>query len=211
MESSSGGNGPALTRAARAVAALWMVVFATGCAERTTTDTAEPASPASPASATTPSPSQSVEAPLWQDKFDAEQLDRYDEALTRWQEYSRKTAVIYRKGLDTPEAREVFREYDLQAVARIRSLAETYEAQGVRTVRGPEPLSTQAISIGQTVVRISQCNDYSRVLVTRDGERVHGVKPQHALTPLLIEMDRVAEGDWMVARVQLKDRTPCAG
>lgn len=210
MDTNSGGNGPALARTARAVAALCMVVLAAGCAEQTTGDAAAPGSPTSPVPAT-PAPSQSVAAPSWTEEFDAEQLERYDEALIRWQEYSRKTAVIYRKGLDAPEAREVFREYDLQAVARIRSLAETYEAQGVRTVRGPRPLSTQAISIEQTVVRIAQCSDYSRVLVTRDGERVQGVKPRHPVTPLLIEMDRVAGGDWMVARVQLKDRTSCAG
>ena len=210
MDTNSGGNSSALARTARAVSALCMVVLTAGCAEQTSSDATAPGSPMSPVPAT-PASSQSIKASSWTDEFDEEQLERYDEALTRWQEYSRKTAVIYRKGLDTPAAREVFREYDLQAVARIRSLSETYEAQGVRTVRGPEPLSTQAISIARTVVRISQCSDYSRVLVTRDGERVQGVKPRHAVTPLLIEMDRVAGGDWMVARVQLKDRTSCAG
>lgn len=211
MVTNSGGNDPALKRAAAAMAALCTLLLVSGCAEQRATSESEPTITTLSESMTTEPSSPSAEASSWMDRFDADQLEKYEAALTRWQEYSRKTEAIYREGLDTPEAREVFREYDLQAVARIRSLAETYEAQGLRTVRGPESLSTEAISIDGSVVRLSQCNDYSRVLVTRNGKRVPGLKPQNPVTPLLIEMDRVAGGDWMVARVQLKDRTSCAG
>lgn len=160
--------------------------------------------------ATSPAPSASQDASTsWKSDFDAVQLKTYEQALARWVEYSRKSVAIYRAGRDTPQAREVFREYDLQAVARIRSLAETYEAQGLRIVRGPIPLGTQAISVEKTFVRISQCNDYSRLLVTRNGKPASDLRPKNIVTPLLIEMDRPTGSDWMVARVQLKDRSSC--
>lgn len=199
---------PRLLRALVA-ACLAMSVLA-GCADSGDLPSG-PAAQTTASVATSQTPSESQDAsPSWRSDFDAVQLKTYEQALARWVEYSRKSVAIYRAGRDTPQAREVFREYDLQAVARIRSLAETYEAQGLRIVRGPIPLGTRAVSVEKTFVRISQCNDYSRLLVTRNGEPASDLRPKNTVTPLLIEMDRPAGSDWMVARVQLKDRSSCA-
>ncbi|MCM0621958.1 hypothetical protein [Nocardioides bruguierae] len=146
----------------------------------------------------------------WRSRFSPGQLQRYDAALSRWIEYSHKTARIYRAGVDTPGARAVFAEYDMQAQLRTRALAETYDDGGVRVERGPTALDRRATSIGRQVVVIRQCNDYSRVRVTQDGEVVAGATPRHLVTPIVIEMDRPRGRDWMVARIQLKDKTSCA-
>ncbi|WP_193604806.1 hypothetical protein [Nocardioides dongkuii] len=146
----------------------------------------------------------------WRDELTDEEIATYESALNRWQEYSDRSAQIYRIGQDSEAARAVFREYDMQAIARIRSLAETYDAQGLRTLQGPTPLSTTPLDVRSDVVVISQCNDYTDVQVTRDGRPVDGVEPSHLQTPIRIEMNKPSGRDWMVARVQLKDEKSCA-
>lgn len=166
--------------------------------------------PPSSTAVSPPSPSASETEPAWTDEYSADQLDAYAAALARWQEYSDKTESIYREGRDTPEARKVFQEYDMQAAARIRSLAETYDAGELRTLQGPEAVSAEPVGITEQVVLISQCNDYSQVQVTRAGEPVADAIPEHVVTPILIEMDLVPGREWMVARVQLKDEKSCS-
>lgn len=213
MLTNSGGIGRRWPRAWRALAAVGLAVTMLSSCSKSTEAESGPSSPtASPtASPQTTAPPPADPSPSWMSQFNGAQLARYQQALARWEAYSKQSVAIYRAGRDTPTAREVFREYDLQAVARIRSLAETYEGQGLRIARGPRPLSTKAVSVERTVVRIWQCNDYSRLLVTRNGKRASGFAPNHIVTPLIIEMDRPDGGDWMVAQVELKDRTSCAG
>lgn len=163
----------------------------------------------SPAVTLSAEPTDSSSPEPWRDQFNERQIASYEAALRRWDEYSERTEQIYRAGRDTPSARAVFREYDMQAVARIKSLAETYDAQGLRTIQGPTPLSTAPVSVEPRVVLIAQCNDYSDVEVTRNGKPVEDVRPEHVQTEILIEMDKPAGHDWMVGRVQLKDETLC--
>ena len=169
-----------------------------------------PASASPPSSSISADSAESPTDPPWLDDFTADEIAVYEAALARWQEYSEKSAQIYRLGRDTEAAREIFREYDMRAITRIKSLAESYDAQGLRTIQGPVPLSAKPVSVEPRVVVISQCNDYTDVQVTRAGEPVDGVTPKHLRTPITIEMDKPAGHDWMVARVQLKDEKSCS-
>lgn len=194
-----------------AVGATFLLLFC-ACADTGGANGSRPDALATTA-AGTPSDSPSSVPPdptSWRDELNGREIATYESALNRWKEYFERSAQIYRIGRDTEAARAVFREYDMQAIARIRGLAETYDAQGLRTLQGPTPLSTTPLNVRSDVVVISQCNDYTDVQVTRDGQPVDGVKPSHLQTPIRIEMNKPSGRDWMVARVQLKDEKSCA-
>jgi len=175
--------------------------------------------PAPTAPTTTLKPTPTTPAPTtaaWRDKYTAEQLDAYDAALARWQEYTKKTNAIYMAGRDTSEARAVFRDYSMKWQGLVKVLAETYDAGRVRKERPTKPLSTRAQLVrlnadGTGSVTIWQCTDYSDVLVTQNGQPVAGTKPDHLITPLIIHMAKPEGRDWMVADTELKDKASCAG
>src|SRR6478735_12686558 len=57
-------------------------------------------------------PSQAGNPPTgWEDKFTHEQMNNYNAALRRWEQYTKLSNEIYRKGKDTPDARDTLREY----------------------------------------------------------------------------------------------------
>ena len=49
----------------------------------------------------------------WEDKFTREQMNTYNAALRRWEQYTKLSNEIYRKGRDTPDARNTLREFSL--------------------------------------------------------------------------------------------------
>ena len=195
-------------------AELLFVLAVCGCSSNASESPVE-ATPTPKATATAEVPQPSSEpasvGPDWQDKFTPSQLEVYEAALKRWQEYTDQRNQIYGEGLDTPEARAVLREYSMQWQLRVRELAELYDQGGVRILVPEEAIAWRALSISPTVVLISQCTDYRDVRVTQRGRPVKGTKPDHPITPLIIEMDKTDGRDWMVALTDLKDERSCAG
>ena len=49
----------------------------------------------------------------WEAKFTREQINIYNAALRRWEQYTKLSNEIYRKGKDTPDARDTLREFSL--------------------------------------------------------------------------------------------------
>ena len=189
------------------VAALLSLCVLCAC----TTDASKPRVESSPVPSSTPEASSpKSEMPAWHDKFTAEQIDAYEAALLRWQEYTAKGNEIYRSGRDTPQAGAVLREYSMEWQLRVRELAQVYDQGAVRIVSPESALSWKPISITDKVVVISQCTDYTNLLVTQEGEPVKGTRPDNLVTPLLIEMDKPVGRDWMVATTNLRDERPCA-
>lgn len=194
----------------RATVAMYvlMSLVAVGCSDdgQAAKPSAQSSSPTTMAPSTSSPPTEAA----WRAKFTEAQLEVYEEALGRWQEYTEKANDIYRAGEDTPEARAVLREYDMQWQGQAKILATSYAKGGVRTVTPPKSVSWRALSIKPKVVLISQCTDYTNVLVTKNGKPLAGTKPKHLVTPLVIEMDKPSHHNWMVARTELRDNKSCA-
>ena len=186
---------------------LLMSLAAVGCSDDG--QAANPSTTSSAPPASTPSASATPSEETWRAKFTDAQLEAYEQALGRWQEYTEKTNAIYKAGRNTPAAREVFREFSMQWQGRVGELVTRYERDGARVVRPPEGLSWQAVSARPRVVVIRQCTDYRDLLVTVKGKKLAGTQPDHLVTPLLIEMDRPIGKDWMVADTKLKDSRSC--
>lgn len=202
--------------ATAALAAAAVMLGATGCGGADGSQ-GEPTPPAASSSSPTSANDSGGPPAGWQDDFTTEQLDAYEAALFRWNEYKRETEPIYRNGKDTPEARRILKEYSFNWQSDIVELGETYDKGGVRIVRDAEPVWAMAQRVrlnrdGTGSVFISQCTDYSSIRVTQNGEELAGTKPKHPVTPLIIEM--INPGDeygWMVGETTLKDERSCAG
>ena len=180
----------------------------------------EPASPTPSASPTSPS-SPATEEPGgpptgWEDKYSADELNAYNAALARWQRYNELTEPIYKAGRDTPEARKIIREYELQWRRAISDLVQYYDKGGLRNEVPPSSLWTQAISVslnpdGTGTVIIEQCTDYRSAVVTKDGKPAEGAIPKHPITLLAVHMAKAKGNDWKVAALKLADKTSCEG
>jgi len=145
----------------------------------------------------------------WKDKFTREQLNTYNAALRRWQQYTKLANEIYRHGEDTPEARRTFEEYSLFWQRDAVMLARDYDKGGIREEVPPKPLWTYATSIEPNQVAMIQCTDYSAARVTKNGDVLDN-KPKHLITPLIVRLTKTTDGKWKFRTSTLKDKTSCA-
>lgn len=145
----------------------------------------------------------------WEDKFTRDQLNAYNAALRRWQQYTKLANEIYRKGKDTPEARKTLEEYSLFWQRDAVTLARDFDKGGIRAEVPPKPLWTYATSVEPNQVAIIQCTDYSKVKYTKNGDVLDN-KPKHLVTPLIVRMTRTTDGVWKVRTTALKDKKSCA-
>ncbi|WP_159083765.1 hypothetical protein [Nocardioides terrigena] len=194
------------------VVALLVLCAASGCSTEASDPGAEPTSlPTQAPSAV--DPSTPSEPPAWHEKFTAEQIDAYEAALNRWQQYAERTNEAWRVGDNSAEARATIREYDMQWQATL-SVFEDSVTQGIRIERPIKPIWSKPTLIrlgsdGTGTVVIYQCTDYRGLLVTQNGRELRGTKPDHRITPFTVHMAKPEDGDWMVARTQLKDAVSC--
>ena len=105
----------------------------------------------------------------WEDKFTREQMNSYNAALRRWEQYTKLSNEIYRKGKDTPEARDTLQEFSLFWQQDVVTLARDFDKGGIREEVPPEPVWTYATSIEASQVTIIQCTDYSNARITKPG------------------------------------------
>jgi len=144
----------------------------------------------------------------WEDKFTRGQLNSYNAALRRWEQYTKLSNEIYRKGKNTPKARKTLREYSLFWQRDVATLARDFDKGGVRIEVPEEPLWTYAKSVKPTYVVIVQCTDYSNIKYTKNGDVLDN-KPKHLITPFVVRMGKVEGEDWKFERGALKDKTSC--
>ena len=145
----------------------------------------------------------------WEDKFTREQLNTYNAALRRWQQYTKLANEVYRKGKDTPAARKTLEEYSFFWQRDAVMLARDYDKGGIREEVSPKPLWTYATSIESNQVAMIECTDYSDARVTKNGDVLDN-KPKHLVTPLIVRMTKTTDGKWKFRTSTLKDKTSCA-
>ena len=170
--------------------------------------------PSTPASTKDPSPSSDPSEaggpPAgWQDKFTHKQMDTYNAALRRWEQYTKLSNEIYRTGKDTPDARDTLQEFSLLWQRDVVILTRDYSKGGIRDEVPPQPLWTYATSIKPSQVAMIQCTDYSHARTTKNGDVLVN-KPRHQVTPLIVRMTKTTDGDWKVRSTTLRDKASCA-
>ena len=155
-------------------------------------------------------PSKSGGPPTgWEDKFTHEQINIYNAALRRWEQFSKLANEIYRHGKDTPEARKTLREYSLFWQRDVVTLARDYDKGGIREEVQPTPLWTYPTSIESNQVAMIECTDFSNIKYTKNGDVLDN-KPKHLVTPLIVRMTKTTDGEWKFRNTTLKDKASCA-
>ncbi len=130
----------------------------------------------------------------WEDKFTREQMNTYNAALRRWQQYTKLSNEIYRKGKDTPEARDTLQEFSLFWQRDVVTLARDFDKGGIREEVPPKPLWTYATSIeADAKWRWSSAPTTARSKYTKNGDVLDN-KPKHLVTPLVVRMTKTT--DW---------------
>lgn len=131
------------------------------------------ASTSTPTETPTATPTKDPDA--WRTKFKPAQLEAYDAALQRWEEYEARVEPIWAKGEATPAAEKLFKEYFPHPIWQDQfKQLQTYEQVKVKTVGTPEIYWSEAKSVTKSGsgVQIRQCVDYTEVVGTQDGKPV---------------------------------------
>lgn len=192
-------------------AAVFVAVSLCGCSAEPSLPRAKPTTtPSQEASSAAPT---TTRTPAWQAKFTGEELAAYEAALSRWQDYTQTTNEAWRSGRDTPEVRRKVREYDMQWQATLAVFADSVD-RGIRIEQPIQPLWFKPTLIrlnanGTGSVVIEQCTDYRNLVVTQNGNKLPGTKPENRITSFTVFMSKPRNRDWMVAKTQLRDDRPC--
>lgn len=182
--------------------ATWTLAGAllSGCTDDGSADDADP-KPTPSSSTTGPTPT----TPAWQSKFTAKQLQAYEAALARWDEYQVRAEPIWSRGEATRSAAEFFRRYFPSPIWKVsyRQL-EAYEEAGI-VLEGRETVfwsKPKRISQDALTVVLVQCVDYTTITGTQNGEAIE--REAWAKLPRLqtISLSKPKGHDWLIYSVQ---------
>ena len=148
-------------------------------------------------SPTQPSPTETA----WQDQYTPAQLDAYEAALSRYEEYETRSEPIWAAGKVTDRADALFKQYFPSPLwqGRLRMLS-SYEQVDVQVEGLADVYWSRAKSISDTglSVVINQCVDYTTVKVTQRGEAAWPVKWQQKPNLRTITLEKPEGSDWLI-------------
>lgn len=160
------------------------------------------AKPSSTPTTQSPSPTESTPTePAWEDKYTEAQLDGYEAALSRYEEYETRTEPIWAEGKATDRAEALFKQYYPSPLWQGQfQLLSSYE-QGAVTRSGlADVYWSKAKSISDTgrSVVINQCVDYTPIITKQNGRETD--RPAWALEPNLrtIHLEKPDGSDWLI-------------
>lgn len=186
-----------------AVAAVSVALLATTAACGAGGDNPD-ASPPSSTTPTAPSPSPTEPTPTepaWQDKYTDAQLDAYQAALSRYEEYETRTEPIWAEGKATPRAEALFKQYFPSPAWQVYyQRLRTYEQVGVKIDGIPGVYWSRAKTISNNggSITIDQCVDYTKVKTTQRGEPAKPIKAQQHPQLRTISLERPKGYDWLI-------------
>ncbi|GAA0978852.1 hypothetical protein ENKNEFLB_01659 [Nocardioides aquaticus] len=162
------------------------------------------ATPTSSSAPTTQSPSPTQPSPTetaWQDQYAPAQLDAYEAALSRYEEYETRSEPIWAAGEATDRAEALLKQYFPSPLwqGRLRMLS-SYEQVDVQVEGLADVYWSRAKSISDTglSVVINQCVDYTTVKVTQRREAAQPVEWQQKPNLRTITLEKPEGSDWLI-------------
>lgn len=162
------------------------------------------ATPSSSSTPTSQSPSPTEPSPTetaWQDKYTDAQLDAYEDALARYQEYETRSEPIWAAGKATDRAEALFKQYYPSPLWQGQDrLLTSYEQGGVTRTGLADVYWSRAKSIsdsGLSVV-VNQCVNYEPIITKQNDKEAE--RPAWALKPNLrtITLEKPEGSDWLI-------------
>lgn len=162
------------------------------------------ATPTSSSAPTTQSPSPTQPSPtetVWDDKYTGAQLDAYEAALSRYEEYETRSEPIWAEGKATDRAEALFKQYYPSPLWQGQDrLLSSYQQGGVTRTGLADVYRSQAKSIGGSglSVVINQCVNYGPIVTEQNGKEAE--RPAWALKPNLrtINLEKPEGSDWLI-------------
>lgn len=148
-------------------------------------------------SPTEPSPSDTA----WQDKYTDAQLDAFDAALSRYEEYETRSEPIWTEGKATDRAEGIFKQYYPSPLWQGQDrLLSSYQRGGVTRTGLADVYWSRAKSISDSGLSlvINQCVDYGPIVTEQNGKEAE--RPAWALKPNLrtINLEKPEGSDWLI-------------
>jgi len=181
---------------AAALALAGLVVTAAGCNGDSNADP-EPLPPTS--SSSSPSGATTSPAPTpsgWESEFTEEQLAEFQEALGRWEDYERESALMWADPKPTAETLKFFASYFYNEDLIQNRLKQYAEAE-VKVEGLPNVLWSKATLVKGQTVHIRQCVDYTTLTVTQHDQPIQGSEK-----PLIREIDLSVPADESVYLIE---------
>lgn len=206
----------ALRRCAVVIAACVSLALTAGC-QNDGDGSAQPLPPVESSTnateARTPGPTEPTRT-AWQDNYTNAQIAAYEEALDRFATYEQRAEPIWRRGMATPAAEELFREYFYTWQTELNRL-ELYEranveVHGTPTVLESRPARVALADDGESVT-IRQCVDYSTVTGFQNGEETEKVATTPQVRIIVTSRSLGSQAtSWRISRIQkFEGDRPC--
>lgn len=162
------------------------------------------ATPTSSSAPTTQGPSPARPSPTetaWQDQYAPAQLDAYEAALSRYEEYETRSEPIWAAGEATDRAEALFKQYYPSPLWQGQDrLLSSYQQGGVTRIGLADVYWSRAKSISDTglSVVINQCVNYGPIVTEQNGKEAE--RPEWALKPNLrtINLEKPEGSDWLI-------------
>lgn len=192
-----------------ALAALSATLLATTAACSGGDDDPETApSPSSSPTTQSPSPTEPTEPAepsstqaAWQDRYTDAQLDAYEAALSRYEEYETRSEPIWAEGEVTDRAEALFKQYFpspvwQQEFERLKLYAANdVTVAGLPTVYWSKPARITKDGLN---VEIQQCVNFADVVTTQDGEQAQGNKWKTTPHLRVMSLSNPEGYDWLI-------------
>lgn len=160
----------------------------------------------SPVETATPTtePTKGPDGERWRAKYDDKQLEAYEAALSRWEDFADRLEPIWEDGTVTPRARAIFDTYFTESASEVMLARQReLEANNIKTYGSAEVLWSRASDVAEDGgwVEIRQCVDLSNYRPERDGEPLERNKWADIPSVRVVSMTKPANGGpWLIQR-----------
>jgi hypothetical protein len=208
---------PPLRRAAALAVAGVLILAAAACRDDGASG-ADPVRSASESGGTSSSPHPSPTEPAWLSRYSSEQVDAYEQAITRLKSYEQRSEPIWAAGRATASAEALFKEYFPSPQWRnLFQRLRTYQQVDVQMPGQPTVLWSKPRSVtveGKTgSVSLVQCVDYTSVETTQYGKPVPRAHVFNKPVLRRVELARPKGFGWLIYVLEeptVKDFTRCS-
>jgi hypothetical protein len=179
------------------LAAAVLMLGAAACGGESEKPQSEPRTPDASVSPTAPTSTP----PAWEKKYTKKQLDEYEAALDRWEEYETRVEPIWSRGKATEAAGQLFQEYFPSPFWQKQyRLLQAHEEAGITLTGRARVLWSKPtrISANGLSVTIQQCVDYTTVTGEQNGQPIEQEAWARAPRLHTITLSRPKGHDWLV-------------
>lgn len=137
----------------------------------------------------------------WRDKYNDEQLEAYEAALSRWEGFEDRVEPIWEDGTVTPRARAIFQTYFTESASQVMLARQReLEFNKIKTFGRANVLWSKPSRVSEDAARLElrQCVDLSSYRGEREGEPLPKTKWANIPNIRVIAMTKPEGSPWLI-------------